>query len=394
MVETAQKVLTYDEWLALPESMTRQEVIDGVVHVSPTPTSDHQWLNKNISSELDVHVRARGLGVVLYAPLDIVISREPLRTRRPDVLFLSAERSGVFGRKQLRSMPIINIAPDLVVEIMSPSGRRRDLLEKLGDYARIDVLECWIISPEAETVEVLRLSGEGWVRVGLFGIGETIRSGVLPDLDFLSTRSSRRHRPSRALSVRAAHASRDTKDVRRARDPRNLERPSPVDPDDRIALIDRAFQRFLARAEDDDYIVVGVAGNPDCYVQFTIDGGELAAEIGSRERPAPSSLFGPFAGGFLELHEFTRPDDRANYRRDNLPPEPWTLALMTERLLGIYELGDNFDVEIRGKSGTSTREARDPNPWYTPRLDDAWRRDRERRERRRKRRQSDDARWR
>lgn len=164
-----------------------------------------------------------------------------------------------------------------------------------------------------------------------------------------------------------------------------------MNPDDRTALIDRALQRFLAQGDDDDYVVVRVAGRPDTYVQFTLEGGELRAEVGSPELLASSSSF---ATGFLELYEFTRPAGQANFRRRNLPYEPWALAVMTERLFGIYELGDDFDVEIRRSSTKSEAEARAPTPWYTPRLDEAWRRNQERRERRRKRRRRDDTRWR
>lgn len=167
-----------------------------------------------------------------------------------------------------------------------------------------------------------------------------------------------------------------------------------MDADDRAALIDRALQRFLVQGEDDDSIVVGVAGHPDSYVRFTPEAGELSAHVGSCERLASSSSLGPFAAGFLELYGFTRSDDGESYRRDTAPPEPWTLALMTERLFGIYELGQEFDIEIRRQPGSGDDETRAPNPWYTPRLDEAWRRDQERRERRRKRRRRDDARWR
>jgi Uma2 family endonuclease len=56
------------------------------------------------------------------------------------------------------------------------------MAEKLADYQKIGVLECWLVSPEAETVEVLKLESDDVERLGIFGIGDEIRSEVLPDL--------------------------------------------------------------------------------------------------------------------------------------------------------------------------------------------------------------------
>jgi Uma2 family endonuclease len=73
--------------------------------------------------------------------------------------------------------------PDLVMEILSPSNTRRYIESKLADYALIDARECWLVSPEARTVEVLRLDGGEWRRAYIRGPGERIESAVLPGLD-------------------------------------------------------------------------------------------------------------------------------------------------------------------------------------------------------------------
>jgi Uma2 family endonuclease len=119
---------------------------------------------------------------VLFAPLDVVITRSPLQTRQPDVLFLSAERTGITGRTQLRKKPVTEIIPDLVVEVLSPNDSRRELDQKLRDYQTIGVRECWLASPEAETIEVFRISPENIETISLHGVNETVRSEVFPDL--------------------------------------------------------------------------------------------------------------------------------------------------------------------------------------------------------------------
>jgi Uma2 family endonuclease len=173
--------LTYEAWLALPETKQRYEIVDGVLIMPPAPTPAHQWFLQRIFLQLHNFVEARHLGVVLFAPVDLLIRREPLRTRQPDILYLSAERTGVRGLVELQGLQFLEIPPDLVTEVLSPSNTRREIETKLEDYRRIGVLECWLVSPEAETIEVLRFSTEGATMVGIFGVDGTLRSEVLGD---------------------------------------------------------------------------------------------------------------------------------------------------------------------------------------------------------------------
>ena len=182
-IDTLTERLTYEEWLKLPETNQPHEVIDGVIRMSPAPVSEHQWIVQNLQSALVPFVRSRHLGVVLASPVDVLIQRDPLRTRQPDALFLCAERTGIRGRKELRGMPVIEVAPDLCIEVLSPSNVRTATDEKLEDYRRIGVRECWLVSPEGETVEVLALAPEGITRSGLYGPGDTVNSAALPDLE-------------------------------------------------------------------------------------------------------------------------------------------------------------------------------------------------------------------
>jgi Uma2 family endonuclease len=119
---------------------------------------------------------------VLKAPLDIVIRRDPLRTRQPDLLFLSAERTGGTTGAQLTGMRLLSHIPDLVIEVLSPTNTRREVADKLEDYRSIGVREGWIVSPDAFTVEVVRLSAEGLQTLVIFGTGMTINSEILAGL--------------------------------------------------------------------------------------------------------------------------------------------------------------------------------------------------------------------
>jgi Uma2 family endonuclease len=168
--------ITYQEYLALPETMQRYEIIDGEIIMSPAPTTRHQAVLGNIYRPLFDFVSRRHLGFVLLSPLDVIVRRKPkLRTRQPDLIYVSSERRHVVGDQ-------IEGGPDLAVEILSPGDARKKVAAKLKDYQKIGVRECWLVSIEAETVEVLRFTAKTIKRIGLYGFGEVVRSEALPNL--------------------------------------------------------------------------------------------------------------------------------------------------------------------------------------------------------------------
>jgi Uma2 family endonuclease len=169
------KRLTYDAYLAMPEMKQRYSILDGELVMAASPNPPHQAIVQALLLKLDPFVRERQLGWVFVAPLDIVIRREPLRTRQPDVMFIGREQRFIIGPQ------VIEGAPDLVIEVLSPTNTRRELQGKLDDYRTIGVREAWVVSPEARTVEVLQLT-PAMQRLGLYGLGDLLASQVLPDL--------------------------------------------------------------------------------------------------------------------------------------------------------------------------------------------------------------------
>ena len=130
-MSTQAKKLTFEAWQAMPENKQRYEIVDGVMLMPPAPTADHQWIMFEISVRLRSYVNERELGVVLPAPVDLLIQREPLRTRQPDILYLNAERTGIRGRADLQALQFRELPPDLVVEVLSPSNTRREIESRL-----------------------------------------------------------------------------------------------------------------------------------------------------------------------------------------------------------------------------------------------------------------------
>ncbi len=179
--EATKKKISFEDYLLMPEINHPYEIIDGEFIPSPAPIPAHQRMSANIFKRLDEHVEAENLGIVLFAPIDIILQRHPLRTRQPDVLFIHRDKLSGTGFDAIEELQILEIGPDLVVEVLSSSDTEKVLSGKLADYRRIGVKECWLVSREARSVEILQLTKEHSQSLGHFGLGETIRSQVLPD---------------------------------------------------------------------------------------------------------------------------------------------------------------------------------------------------------------------
>ena len=175
----ATRGLTYEDYMCDPEEMRRYDILDGEKIYMPNPTIRHQDLLWNLGALLRTWQQAGHPGKVVVAPCDVLIRRSPLRTRQPDILFISAVR---LGDRRLDDPAPLEPSPELVVEILLPSETRRVQSGKLADYCGVDVQECWVVSPGEQTVEILRLSPDGAKSMGVFSGGQTAQSSIFPDL--------------------------------------------------------------------------------------------------------------------------------------------------------------------------------------------------------------------
>jgi Uma2 family endonuclease len=157
--------LSYDDLASLPDDDgLRRELIDGELYVSPTPVRRHQRAVLRIAAALLSHVDQRG-GEVQPAPAEVKFSD---RTAvQPDVVFVGAARHHL-----LTDPRFVDIAPDLVVEVSSPSTRRLDLVKKRGLYEREGVDEYWFVDLDEDVIDVYRLDDTGH-----YGTPITLASG-------------------------------------------------------------------------------------------------------------------------------------------------------------------------------------------------------------------------
>lgn len=162
------KVLTYEDYMAEDEDNRCYDIINGKRVFLQDRSILRQEIVFNLFEKLRMYQRQTRWGKVRIAPCGVLITYKPLRIRQPDVLFISQERYGV--RSLLNAEPLAP-APELVVEVLSDSDTRQMRFAKIRDYCAVSVNECWLVSPEAETVEVLRLTPDGPVREALYGTG-------------------------------------------------------------------------------------------------------------------------------------------------------------------------------------------------------------------------------
>lgn len=169
--------LTYDDYVLFPEDGQRHELIDGEHYVTPTPNLRHQAIATNLTGMIWSFLQREPIGRVYSAPLDVIFSH--FDVVEPDVLYISHERFA-----QLEPSQWVKGAPNLVVEIGSPSTRKRDETIKRRLYERFGVDEYWVIDPELDTVKVYRRQNERYERTAELSLehGDVLTTALLPDL--------------------------------------------------------------------------------------------------------------------------------------------------------------------------------------------------------------------
>jgi len=175
MVLPVRKMLkfTYEDYLLMPEER-RYELIEGELYMTPSPVPYHQKVVGNLYLILRDFVDRRGLGEVIIAPCDVVLSEYDVV--QPDLMFISRERMEIIKERNVCG------APDLVIEVLSEGTAERDRVLKKKLYARAGVKEYWIVDPYRKEIEVYELGKRGYRLKGVYREEEEVRSEVLKGL--------------------------------------------------------------------------------------------------------------------------------------------------------------------------------------------------------------------
>ena len=158
-----------------PDDGNRYEVIDGNLYVTPPPIWAHQRGLSKLHLRVAGHVYDHDLGEVVTAPVGVVLDDE--NGVQPDLVYVSRERLGIIVERGIEG------APDLVVEVLSPSTQTRDRGVKMRRYARAGIPHYWIAVPRNRQLEAYALAAGGYELTGTYGPGDVFRPALFPGLE-------------------------------------------------------------------------------------------------------------------------------------------------------------------------------------------------------------------
>jgi len=167
--------LTLDELDREPFVRPMYDIIDGHRIYHPWATRRHHEVRGNLALAFDSR-----LGYLSFVPCDLLICRDPLRTRRPDLFLASYERLGKLGKFDPLPMGTV---PELIAEVLDLEQDFSELLDRIKDYASIGVDELWIVNCSVQTIDAYEREGaDAWVRADRYAQGDTITSRSFPTM--------------------------------------------------------------------------------------------------------------------------------------------------------------------------------------------------------------------
>jgi Uma2 family endonuclease len=166
---------TYPDYKRLPENGMRYEVIEGDLCMTPAPSTKHQRTVGAIFFKIREYLDKDPLGEVFLSPIDVLLG-ELATPVQPDLLVIASKRLAIVKESCIEG------APNLVVEVLSPTNPGHDRNRKFSLYSRARVPEYWIADPEERAIEVFVLRGEAYALAGRFEPGQTLKSELLTGL--------------------------------------------------------------------------------------------------------------------------------------------------------------------------------------------------------------------
>jgi Uma2 family endonuclease len=165
---------TYEDYVGLPDDGNRHEILEGEHNVTPAPSPSHQVVVVRLLHYFQLQVSS---GFVYTAPIDVLLT--PSTVVQPDVCYLGEEKLSLVTRRGIEG------APDIVVEVLSPSSARVDEGAKRRIYAKYGVGEYWLVDTERGAVRVFAWSEAGsvWAAERLLTARDRLTSPLAPGLD-------------------------------------------------------------------------------------------------------------------------------------------------------------------------------------------------------------------
>lgn len=173
---SGQSTYTYEDYLKIPEEPGyRFEILEGMLVREPSPSMHHQRVSRELGRQLMVffdHFDPEG--ELFFGPLDVTLT--PHNVLQPDILFVSG------ARREIMFVDRIDGPCDLVVEIMSPTNRRKDRLRKMEIYRKAGIPHYWLVDPEENTLEAFMLREGHYTLISAGGPGDEFIHPQFPGL--------------------------------------------------------------------------------------------------------------------------------------------------------------------------------------------------------------------
>jgi Uma2 family endonuclease len=165
-------MFTYEDLLRQFPDETLYQLFEGELVMTPSPVRRHQEILNRLVLNLALPPEAK----LYFAPFDVVLS--PTNVAQPDLLVILAANRAIL-------QDVVRGAPDLVLEVLSPSTESLGRKVKLEVYARFGVTEYWIVDGECQTVEIYRQAASGieYELAAALGLGDRAETPLLPALD-------------------------------------------------------------------------------------------------------------------------------------------------------------------------------------------------------------------
>jgi Uma2 family endonuclease len=178
MSTQASAAVTAEELAALPDDGWRRELVDGELVEMRPAGFEHGEVALAVGSLLREHVRRAGLGRVVAAETGFRLSRSPDTIRAADAAFVAARRLPAPEQRT----GFLDLAPDLAVEVVSPSDRASDVLAKASAWLTGGSAAVWVVYPAARTVAVHTAGGH----VRHLGVNDVLTGGgAVPGFEVL-----------------------------------------------------------------------------------------------------------------------------------------------------------------------------------------------------------------
>ena len=175
------KIYTYDDYLKFSDDEI-VEIIDGrILAMSPAPNRIHQELIIEIASEIRNYIKSNNGKCKVYpAPFDVILKNDNEDIKNSKNI-VQPDISVICDKNKLNDKGCIG-APDMIVEVASPSNFRDDYIKKLHLYERFKVKEYWIISPVKKNILVYNLTDTGYDMPDVYTFNDEIKVNIFENL--------------------------------------------------------------------------------------------------------------------------------------------------------------------------------------------------------------------